>query len=205
MISIIDLWTRDNGICWLCKKFIPFESGEASRDHLVPRYAGGNHSMFNLSVAHARCNSSRDHRDFEEKWPSFLEEMERLNKMKESMAPIHRILRDPYKRDKLRRWNDEKRRERQRKMQDIFLRKINPNFRYRYGSLKEALRSAERIRGGQLDHKTIREIRKEFMNERSSAEKLRAAKLNKVGRASQKSERYQKRLEEARKKLGRKN
>lgn len=176
MISIEELWKRDKGICWLCKEFIPWESGTASRDHLIPRYAGGTHESFNLSLAHAECNSGRDHRDYEEKWPRYLKELERIEELKSQIAPIYRIIHDPWKKEQLRIWYSQKRKERHRKMQEVFIRRVNPNFRYKSESLKEALRWAESFKGSRLTYKEIRQVRKEFFNELSHEEKLKKAR-----------------------------
>jgi hypothetical protein len=58
MISIEDLYTRDNGICGICKKRIK-KISHANRDHIVPVSLGGCNKQANLRIAHVECNKRR--------------------------------------------------------------------------------------------------------------------------------------------------
>jgi hypothetical protein len=55
------IWTRDGGICWICKG--PVELADASRDHFLPRSKGGKNNIENLKLAHKSCNSRRGNGD----------------------------------------------------------------------------------------------------------------------------------------------
>lgn len=52
------LYIRDNGICWICLRWGVII--EFNRDHLIPRSLGGSDGMWNLRIAHPKCNSKRD-------------------------------------------------------------------------------------------------------------------------------------------------
>jgi len=51
---------RDNGICYLCNKQIPFN--EIEIDHLIPRSRGGSSQPDNLSVSCMKCNRHKGNR-----------------------------------------------------------------------------------------------------------------------------------------------
>lgn len=51
------LFIRDKGICQICQK--PVSKKEWHADHVIPLSKGGEHSMRNLQVTHARCNLSK--------------------------------------------------------------------------------------------------------------------------------------------------
>lgn len=66
------LYRRDGGICHICGKlcdwndFTIMEDGSLkvganypTRDHLIPKSKGGEHSYENIKLAHHRCNSLR--------------------------------------------------------------------------------------------------------------------------------------------------
>jgi hypothetical protein len=56
---------RDGDDCWLCHLPIDFTVEDIndpmrySRDHVVPRAAGGDRGTGNMKLAHRKCNSSR--------------------------------------------------------------------------------------------------------------------------------------------------
>jgi len=54
---LAELYKRDNGICWKCKRKITLE--EASRDHIIPRSMGGVNHQSNLKLACKKCNANR--------------------------------------------------------------------------------------------------------------------------------------------------
>jgi 5-methylcytosine-specific restriction endonuclease McrA len=43
MISVLNLWIRDGGVCHLCPE--PVGLSEASRDHVIPRSKGGSNTL----------------------------------------------------------------------------------------------------------------------------------------------------------------
>lgn len=62
--SVRALAARDNYICHVCDgpvdMTLPHNDRMApTRDHIVPRYAGGSHDPSNLKLAHRGCNSRR--------------------------------------------------------------------------------------------------------------------------------------------------
>lgn len=62
--SVRALAARDNYICHVCggrvDMTLPYNDRMApTRDHIVPRYAGGSHDPSNLKLAHRSCNSRR--------------------------------------------------------------------------------------------------------------------------------------------------
>jgi 5-methylcytosine-specific restriction endonuclease McrA len=62
--SVRAVATRDNYICHVCggavDMSLPFNDGmAATRDHIIPRSAGGSHDPSNLKLAHRSCNSRR--------------------------------------------------------------------------------------------------------------------------------------------------
>lgn len=59
--QIYKIWSRDNGVCWICGKHVELE--DASRDHFVPRSKGGINNITNLKLAHKLCNSKRGNGD----------------------------------------------------------------------------------------------------------------------------------------------
>jgi 5-methylcytosine-specific restriction endonuclease McrA len=54
---LIDLYKRDKGICWKCKREITLE--ESTRDHVVPRSLGGSNGWANLKLCCKPCNENR--------------------------------------------------------------------------------------------------------------------------------------------------
>lgn len=48
------VYTRDDGICYLCKRHVPREL--ASRDHVVDLSEGGSREDDNVKLAHKKCN-----------------------------------------------------------------------------------------------------------------------------------------------------
>ena len=66
MLSVLAIYNRDGGICWICGigvPLVPTRPGlKPTRDHAVPlRLHGTNHES-NLRLAHASCNHGRDTR-----------------------------------------------------------------------------------------------------------------------------------------------
>lgn len=67
LYQIIDrrlVFTRDKGICWLCK--LPVEE-KWELDHIVPLSKGGEHNYTNVAVAHRSCNAKKSARLIDEK------------------------------------------------------------------------------------------------------------------------------------------
>ncbi len=56
-VSLNVLYSRDKGICQLCRK--PCSRNQASRDHIKPVSRGGEHSYANTQLAHKRCNAQK--------------------------------------------------------------------------------------------------------------------------------------------------
>ncbi len=52
------LYIRDGGYCWICGEWGPVVA--FNRDHLIPRSLGGPNGMWNLRLAHPKCNVKRD-------------------------------------------------------------------------------------------------------------------------------------------------
>lgn len=62
--SVLALAARDQYICHVCGQAVdmslPYNDRMApTRDHIVPRRAGGSHAPSNLKLAHRGCNSRR--------------------------------------------------------------------------------------------------------------------------------------------------
>lgn len=61
--SVRGIWLRDDGICWICLEFVPWEATRKSllptRDHVVRIADGGLSTPDNLRLAHLGCNTSR--------------------------------------------------------------------------------------------------------------------------------------------------
>lgn len=55
--ELINLFQRDEAICWLCCGIVTHET--ASRDHVIPRSLGGPNRMSNYKLAHKECNVLR--------------------------------------------------------------------------------------------------------------------------------------------------
>jgi 5-methylcytosine-specific restriction endonuclease McrA len=56
------LGDRDEWRCWLCggdvpRVFVPDSDCAPSRDHVIPRSAGGGDDPANLRLAHRACNA----------------------------------------------------------------------------------------------------------------------------------------------------
>ena len=71
-ISLIKLYERDEGVCWLCHKkvdWLDFEKREdeslitgenyPSIDHVIALANGGKHSWDNVRLAHFKCNTEK--------------------------------------------------------------------------------------------------------------------------------------------------
>lgn len=76
-----DIYIRDNGICWVCNKFVPLPKYDLG--HIVDRCNNGYDYYDNLAVMHKSCNGSKPyHRTLEEalKWKltSFLPQPKHL-------------------------------------------------------------------------------------------------------------------------------
>lgn len=69
-ISLINLYKRDKGICWICKGECDYKDYETTEDgyfivhdnypsidHVIPLAKGGEHSWDNVKLAHHRCNT----------------------------------------------------------------------------------------------------------------------------------------------------
>lgn len=55
--KLVRLFERDMGICWLCKEAVEWK--HASKDHVVPKIEGGGNGIYNLRLAHRKCNKDR--------------------------------------------------------------------------------------------------------------------------------------------------
>jgi 5-methylcytosine-specific restriction endonuclease McrA len=60
-IDLVEIWERDQGICWLCETSIDVDLSwphpmSQSLDHVVPLAKGGDHSRANVALAHLVCN-----------------------------------------------------------------------------------------------------------------------------------------------------
>lgn len=74
-ISLEKLSRRDNGICWLCGRYVDWMDIEVrdgtkiagdmypSIDHVVPISKGGKHSWDNIKLAHRICNTLKGDKD----------------------------------------------------------------------------------------------------------------------------------------------
>ncbi len=64
-VDYAEILKRDNSICYLCKKVIPYGPGQKPDqlqfDHVVAIVNGGPHQADNVFCAHAKCNLSRRH------------------------------------------------------------------------------------------------------------------------------------------------
>lgn len=63
-ITLVKLYARDKGICWLCGQPCDFSAGindnlYPSIDHIVPISKGGKDEWANIKLAHRICNSKR--------------------------------------------------------------------------------------------------------------------------------------------------
>lgn len=57
-------YLADSGLCWLCGAEVPWSVAPndplaASRDHVVPRSAGGSGTRGSIRLAHRGCNAAR--------------------------------------------------------------------------------------------------------------------------------------------------
>lgn len=52
-----DVYLRDNGICWVCNKFVELKDYDLG--HLIDKCNGGIDEYENLAVMHKRCNTSK--------------------------------------------------------------------------------------------------------------------------------------------------
>jgi len=59
-VSLDIVFARDRGICSLCHKKVKKE--DASVDHIIPLSKGGDHTYQNCTLAHRKCNSSKNNR-----------------------------------------------------------------------------------------------------------------------------------------------
>jgi HNH endonuclease len=63
--QIAALRRRDGDNCWICRQPIDFtitdlnDPMSRSRDHVIPRMAGGPNTIDNKRLAHRKCNSER--------------------------------------------------------------------------------------------------------------------------------------------------
>jgi 5-methylcytosine-specific restriction endonuclease McrA len=63
--QIAALRRRDGDNCWICGQPIDFtitdlnDPMSRSRDHVIPRVAGGSNTIENKRLAHRKCNSGR--------------------------------------------------------------------------------------------------------------------------------------------------
>lgn len=55
-----DIYERDKGICWLCKKYISFNDFQT--DHVIPLSKGGLHDPANIKVSCGPCNQRKFNR-----------------------------------------------------------------------------------------------------------------------------------------------
>lgn len=59
LITMRELWERDEGVCWLCEDYVDLELDEPTRDHVLPYAQGGSDDPSNLRLAHRECNEMR--------------------------------------------------------------------------------------------------------------------------------------------------
>lgn len=59
-ISKSEVWTRDSGICGICRE--PANPDEWHLDHIIPLSRGGPHVFENVQVSHPRCNLSKSNK-----------------------------------------------------------------------------------------------------------------------------------------------
>jgi len=60
-----------NGICALCGKYV--ELDDASRDHIVPRAAGGGNEKSNIQLTHKKCNNLKSDSTYPPDWKERIE------------------------------------------------------------------------------------------------------------------------------------
>ena len=53
----MDIYDRDEGICYLCGEFVPTSTFQI--DHLVPIALGGADAEYNVGIAHSSCNAQK--------------------------------------------------------------------------------------------------------------------------------------------------
>lgn len=56
-VSRVEIFERDNRICYLCAKFIGIH--DLTLDHVQPLTEGGEHTPENVRAAHRVCNSKK--------------------------------------------------------------------------------------------------------------------------------------------------
>ena len=55
-----------NGICALCNEYVELQ--DASRDHIIPRSAGGGNGPDNIQLTHKRCNNMKGDQLYPSDW-----------------------------------------------------------------------------------------------------------------------------------------
>jgi len=55
-----------NGICALCGEYVELE--DASRDHIIPRSAGGGNGPDNIQLTHKQCNNLKGDQLYPSDW-----------------------------------------------------------------------------------------------------------------------------------------
>lgn len=61
-----------NGICALCGKYVEIE--DASRDHIIPRAAGGGNERKNIQLTHKACNNLKGSVVYPDNWQEKLKQ-----------------------------------------------------------------------------------------------------------------------------------
>jgi hypothetical protein len=64
VVSLPDIYARDNGVCQLCHRRVraglpPLHPMAATLDHIIPLRKGGTHTRANVQLAHRSCNSAK--------------------------------------------------------------------------------------------------------------------------------------------------
>jgi 5-methylcytosine-specific restriction endonuclease McrA len=59
-VSYEQIWTRDQGICYLCNQSV--DRKDCHFDHIIPLAKGGTHTADNIAVTHALCNQRKSDR-----------------------------------------------------------------------------------------------------------------------------------------------
>ena len=53
------LINRQDNICSICSKKLPYDLSEIEVDHVIPRSIGGSNRLKNLSATHVKCNAQK--------------------------------------------------------------------------------------------------------------------------------------------------
>jgi DNA-directed RNA polymerase subunit RPC12/RpoP len=62
-----------NGICAECGEYVEIE--DASRDHIIPRAAGGGNGRDNIQLMHKNCNNLKGHDVYPPNWQKLRDQL----------------------------------------------------------------------------------------------------------------------------------